>query len=73
MVTNDVGHIENYAAFGVIFAFICLFSGLFSCIISVTARRKAKKKFEILPQFQSRDFLARKYSEVSTADTHILY
>ena len=69
MLGNDVGHAENYAVFAVIFVFICLLSGLFSCIISVIGRRGARKKVNIfLPQYQ-----VRKYSEVSTEDTHILY
>ena len=50
MVANDFGHTENYAVFGVIFAFICLLSGLFSCLISVIARKGSSKN--ILPKYR---------------------
>ena len=50
MVANDFVHTENYAVFGVIFAFICLLSGLFSCLISVIARKGSSKN--ILPKYR---------------------
>lgn len=60
---------EDKAVFGVIFAFICLISALFSCLISFVARHKAKRRFHRPFQFP----VARKYSEMSNSDSNILY
>ena len=59
---------EKYAVFALIFVFICLISGLFSCIVSSVARQR-QKQFVTLPLF----VIPRKYSEVSSSNSNILY
>ena len=70
MVEHHDEDSEKYAVFALIFMFICLVSGLFSCIVSSVARQ-GKKNYSIdaLPYF----IIPRKYSEESSSNSGILY
>ena len=73
MVTHGL-EFADFSLFGVIFIFICLISALFSCVVSNIARKSMKifNNKDILPIRYNRISL-RKYSEVSSSDSNILY